>query len=216
MSRLRTTLYLFGGLSALLYGTNNYLITPMVASLTESRLSLASTTSSNLSRLISKLETIVSELPPQKPRADAVSHPYKDDDEESTDEDPTELFHHDVGVQTSTPSTPRSRSPTRSDPITEQETRLKSISSRISTLVDDSTSEGYETSDLTTTVTMLREYLDGLAYVAPNYGFGPGGYMTGQDSKQDDEISRVKASIRGVKGVLLSTRNFPAVTKTAK
>jgi hypothetical protein len=218
MARLRTTLYLFGGLSALLYGTNNYLVTPMVAALTESRLSLASTASSNLSKLISKLEPLVSELPPQKPHPDTLkpsSTPYMDED---SDEDPTELFHRDVGVQTSTPSTPRSPSPSRGhgDAVSVQETRLKSLSSRISSLVEDSTSEGQESSDLTTTVAVLREYLDGLAYVAPTYGYGVGGYAGLSRDKEDDEIGRVKASIRGVKGVLLSTRSFPGVSRGVK
>lgn len=216
-SRLRTTLYLFGGLSALLYGTSNYLITPMLASLTESRLSLASTTSSNLSKLITKLESVVSEVPPRKPHHDALTHPDTYHDDEESDEDPTEMFHRDVGVQTSTPPTPRSPSPSSANPTTDQETRLKSLSSRISSLLEDSTSEGQETSDLTTTITMLREYLDGLAYVAPTFGYGVGGYGgQNQNNKEDDEIGRVKASIRGVKGVLLSARSFPGVSRTAK
>ena len=218
MSRLRTTLYLFGGFSALLYGTNNYLVTPMVAALTDSRLSLASTASSNLSKLISKLESVVSELPPQQ-GALVQATPYQD--EEESDEDPTELFHRDVGVQTSTPPTPRSTSPSRNSSgagaVAEQETRLRTLSSRISSLVEDSRSEGQETSDLTTAVAVLSEYLSGLAYVTPTYGYGVGGYSgLNQNNKEDDEIGRVKASIRGVKGVLLSTRSFPAVARTVK
>jgi hypothetical protein len=217
MDRLRTTLYLFGGLSALLYGTNNYIITPMIASLTESRLSMASTASSNLSKLISKLKSVVSEIPPQKPHPDAQNPQSTQYQDEDSDEDPTELFHRDFGVQTSPPSSPRSHSPSRADPITEQETRLKSLSSRISSLLDDSTSEGQEASDLTTIVAVLREYLDGLAYVAPTYGYGVGGYAgLSQNNKEEDEIGKVKASIRGVKGVLLSTRSFPGVARTVK
>jgi hypothetical protein len=64
---------------------------------------------------------------------------------------------------------------------------------------------------------VLREYLDGLAYVAPTYGYGVGGYAgLSQNNKEEDEIGKVKASIRGVKGVLLSTRSFPGVARTVK
>jgi hypothetical protein len=56
---------------------------------------------------------------------------------------------------------------------------------------------------------VLREYLDGLAYVTPTYGFGGVGSYAGTAGEKDDEISRVKAGIRGVKGVLLSARSFP-------
>ena len=47
-----------------------------------------------------------------------------------------------------------------------------------------------------------------------NFNNGYGGSMagagSGNGSERDDEIARVKAEIRGVKGVLLSARNFPA------
>lgn len=189
----------------------------MLAALTESRLSLASTTSSNLTTLISKLESVVSEIPPRKPHPDALAHLNSPHDDDESVEDPTEMFHRDVGVQTSPPASPRSSSRARSDPSTEHESRLKSLSSRISSLVEDSASEGQGASDLTTTVAVLREYLDGLAYVTPTYGYGVGGYGgLGQSGKEDDEIGRVKASIRGVKGVLLSTRSFPGGSRGVK
>lgn len=54
----------------------------------------------------------------------------------------------------------------------------------------------------------MREYCDELAYVQPatTYGFSGG---VGRAEEKDDEISKVKAGIRGVKGVLLSARSFP-------
>jgi hypothetical protein len=59
---------------------------------------------------------------------------------------------------------------------------------------------------------VLREQLDSLAYVAPNYGFtGVAGYTTGNvaNKEKDDEILMVKAEIKSMKGVLLSARSFP-------
>ena len=40
---------------------------------------------------------------------------------------------------------------------------------------------------------------------------GGGGFGGGKDGNGDDEITRVKGAIRGVKGVLLSARSFPGV-----
>ena len=208
-SRLLTTLYLFGGLSALLYGTNAYLLEPMLASLTTSRLSLAESASANLDKLINKLESVVSEVPTKGSRMEVEA-----EDEES-DEDPTEMFHRDIGVQTSLPSTPHSTpadSGPETTPLSDQTSRLQYLKTTISDLVEESTSEGNETNHLSITITILKEYLDGMAYVVPNYGYTSsyGGALGGSSSKeQDDEIGRVKASIRGVKGVLLSARSFP-------
>lgn len=132
-----------------------------------------------------------------------------DEEEESEDEDPTEMFHRDIGVQTSLPSTPRPSTPSLPSALDEQSTRLTSLTSNLQSLIEAGTSEGQDEAYLSTTVGVLREYLDGLAYVVPSYGYGAGGYTGG--GREDDEISRVKSSIRGVKGVLLSARSFPGV-----
>ena len=181
----------------------------MLASLTSSRLSLAETTSENLQKLISKLEGVVSEIPPTTNGKMVVDREV----EEESDEDPSEMFHRDIGVQTSLPATPSLSRPASPSPetthLSDQTARLTSLSTSITGLIEDSTSEGHETNDLSSTINILREYLDGLAYVAPSYGYG-GSYALGSTAKeQDDEIGKVKASIRGVKGVLLSARSFP-------
>lgn len=170
----------------------------MVESLTTARLDFASTTSENLQKLLAKLESMVSVVPEKK---------IERTEEEEEDDDPSELFHRDIGIQTSPPRS-RSSSPPPS-PIAAQESRLSVLTTHLSELRDDSTSEGQNTSDLESTVSILREYLDGMAYVAPSYNFGYGGSSGVGKKEEDDEISRVKAGIRGVKGVLLSARSFP-------
>jgi len=209
-ARLIATLYTFAGLSTLLYGTNAYLVTPMIAQLTTARLSLSATALSNVRRLVSQLQTVVSEIP-----MTTSLH----QDEESEDEDPTELFHRDVGVQTSRPPSPTSYLHPSMDKkpastVDEQATRLSALGTSLTGLLEDAVSEGHDQADLSTTIGMLRDYLDGLAYVTPSF-YGAGGYssFTAQN-KEDDEIGRVKASIRGVKGVLLSARTFPGPTRT--
>jgi hypothetical protein len=201
MSRLRTTLYLFGGLSALIYGTDNYLVTPMVASLTAARHSLAESASANLARLITKLESLVSvPLPEKKPPVDIDS-----------DDDPSELFHRDIGIQTSAPPSPRPASPS-ANPIEHQAAGVKSLMQHVSDMSEESVLHGIMNENLSKDIADLRAYCEDLAYVPPSFGYGVGGYGAVQTGKED-EIARVKASIRGVKGVLLSTRSFPGVAR---
>jgi hypothetical protein len=211
-SRLLTTLYLFGSLTALLYGTDAYLITPMVANLTAARLEFAETSKANLLKLVNKLEGIVSEIPPSIHHKE--SGKGEEDQRSESDEDPTELFHRDVGIQTSLPSSPLSSRPASPVPstalVSTHTTTLTTISTSLSSLLANSTEEGATHSALSTEISGLREYLDGLAYVAPSYSYGVSAYSN-QNNKEDDEIGRVKAGIRGVKGVLLSARSFPAV-----
>ncbi|KAL2073103.1 hypothetical protein VTL71DRAFT_10427 [Oculimacula yallundae] len=204
--RLLTALYAFSGLTALLYGTHTYLITPMLASLTESRLDFASTSKNNLERLITQLEGLVSEFPSN---ASNKAHGEFHDDTES-DEDPTELFHRDIGIQTS-PFISRPSSPIDNSPLTDHISRLQTLKASLEGLTEDSTSEGIQSGELEGTMGILREFLDGMAYVQPTYNYGVGVYggngRSGKD--EDDEIGRVKKEIRGVKGVLLSAKSFP-------
>lgn len=207
--RLLTTLYLFGGLSALLYGTSTYLVAPMLASLTESRHTLSQTAQSNLDKLISKLEGAVSELPP------SPKNPIQYPDSES-DSDPTELFHRDVGVQTSLPTTPTGSRPQSPPPqesaLDSQTDRLSVLKSHITDLNSASTSEGQDTSELSTSINVLRDYLNSLAYSQPTYTYGAYGTQDRKDGAsalESDKLSELKAQIRQVKGVLLAARTFP-------
>merc|ERR1712230_159657 len=193
-----------------LYASHNYLVTPMIASLTEARLSFASTSKTNLDKLITQLEGLVSEVPASM-RNKGIG---EKDDESESDEDPTEMFHRDIGIQTS-PFISRPSSPVDTSPLTGHTARLQSLKSTLEGLVEDSTSEAGETSELESTMGILREYLDSLAFVQPSYSYGVGGYgSAGRSGKdEDDEIGKVKKEIRGVKGVLLSARSFPGVVR---
>lgn len=68
------------------------------------------------------------------------------EEEEESDSDPTELFHRDIGVQTSLPPSPSFSRPASPTPaataLEEQTSRISRISSRIAELNDASTSEG--------------------------------------------------------------------------
>ncbi|KAK8905778.1 hypothetical protein QC760_005688 [Botrytis cinerea] len=220
--RLLTTLYLFGSLSFLLYGTNTFLIRPMLNTLTESRLSLSSATLNNLQKLIHKLENSVSEIPPTYHHHKSLQSEYLDSDASSVTSDPTELFHRDIGVQTSLPSSPLqtpsspsliSHANTATTATTIQTSRLTTLQGTLSSLLEDSTYESSTSEELETKMSMLKEYLQGLVFSTPTFSYGSGGFGNGGDrngnKEGEDEIAKVKKEIRGVKGVLLSARSFP-------
>ncbi|TGO87294.1 hypothetical protein BPOR_0236g00170 [Botrytis porri] len=221
--RLLTTLYLFGSLSFLLHGTNTFLIRPMINTLTESRLSLSSATLNNLQKLIHKLENSVSEIPPTYHHHRPLQPEYLDSDAGSVTSDPTELFHRDIGVQTSLPSSPLqtpsspsliSHANTATTATTIQTSRLTTLQGTLSSLLEDSTYESSTSEELETKMSVLKEYLQGLVFSTPTFsygtgGFGNGGDRNGNNKDGEDEIAKVKKEIRGVKGVLLSARSFP-------
>jgi len=186
----------------------------MIAALTTSRHELAGTAQENLDKLIAKLEGMVSETP----QSFLATPRQEESEEEDSDSDPTELFHRDIGVQTSLPASPSLSRPASPPPATttlqEQISQISRITSHVTDLNEASTSEGQEVSQLSTCISILREYLESLAYVPPAYTLRSGGlYGTGQKNEPvDDEIAKVRAQIRGVKGVLLSARSFPAGT----
>ncbi len=114
---------LYGGAAAssLFYATARYVLAPMVDALTASRTDLNQTAAANLARLLDRLEAVVSEVPAAaKAGADgaavraasAANAAAAAEDDVSTAgttdsyDDPTEVFHRDIGVQTSLPASP--------------------------------------------------------------------------------------------------------------
>ncbi|KFZ04485.1 hypothetical protein V501_09156, partial [Pseudogymnoascus sp. VKM F-4519 (FW-2642)] len=208
-SRLLKTLYLFGGLSALLYGTSTYLVAPMSAALSDSRHELAAAAQAHLDTLIGKLTPLVSEVP--QPVL-AQGERYEDRDDVDSDGDPTEMFHRDIGVQTSPPPS-RPSSPSQEEKISVAEAQAKKAANIGAILSDvDLTiaSELRESSNLQDGIEDLKKYLDSLMYSPPTFSYGAGSAF-GAKRDEDDEIGRVKREIRAVKGVLLTARSFPGV-----
>ncbi|KAJ5540991.1 hypothetical protein N7494_006067 [Penicillium frequentans] len=234
MQSVLYTLYGAAGLGATIYGASEYIVKPMLATLTSARQELAETAQENLQKLNEKLEKTVSVIPPHlKARKD---NPDEEDteDSDSVTSDPTELFHRDMGTQT-TPdvSSSTSLSATKegeekpadapSIAVSNHMSRLESIQSQLkeveglekeSTTLDD---------NLRSKMSDLHHYLDGLIYAAPTYtaaggsfglygnnNSGTDGSSSGVRKAEDEAIASFKADIRGVKGALLSARNFPA------
>jgi len=229
--RLLNTLYVAGGSAALIYGFSKYIVAPMADTLTAARHELLSHATTQIDALNDKLEGMVSTVPTTGlPRKDI----YHDmDDIESLASDPTELFHRDIGIQTS-PSLSRrgslkadslnSDNNTLSNPIdtvSKHEDRLRIMASHLTELSDSAKNNTSANTEVSEKLTDLRSYLDEMLYASPYYGYGyagvdgrgvggTGGSGPGSLSNKDDPIEKVKAEIRSVKGVLLSARNFPS------
>ena len=204
------TLYGFGGLSALVYGTSKFVLEPMVQSLTDARVELHETTKTDLTKLIEKLEAVVSEVPaPAKKQTERED----DDDDKSSYDDPTELFHRDIGVQTSFPSTPAEPT-TPGLPATEtagqkQARQLAKLVASVKEVDDGMTGQTEAFDEVKTVLDVFREDVYKLTYSHLNLESA----MYGNRSEPDDEIKKVKENIRRVKGVLLTTRSFPGSTR---
>jgi hypothetical protein len=205
------TLYGFGGLSALVYGTSKFVLEPMVQSLTDARVELHETAKTDLTKLIEKLEAVVSEVPATtKKQAEREDH---DDDDKSSYDDPTELFHRDIGVQTSFPSTPAEPAapglPATETAGQKQARQLAKLVASVKEVNDGMTGQTEAFDEVKTVLDVFREDVYKLTYSHLNLESA----MYGNRSEPDDEIKKVKENIRRVKGVLLTTRSFPGSTR---
>ncbi|KAF9878537.1 peroxin 14 17 [Colletotrichum karsti] len=212
------TLYVFAGISTLVYGTSKFLVAPMVENLNEARTELHDATSQKLSAIIEKLESTVSEIPP--PTKTAAAETQKDDVASEID-DPSEMFHRDIGTQTSNPPTPGPWGTTAGGSgaslsgakgsSTTAGAKLSNISGHAKTLRDGCVAEAEDLAHLKSEMDLLKDDLMQMAYPAPkDFTGGLYGYRS---NEPDDEIKKAKDNIRRVKGVLLSTRNFPTTVR---
>jgi hypothetical protein len=237
--RLAYATYGFAGLTALTYGASKFLVQPMLESLTSARHEFADTALQNLERLNSKLESNVSHVPYMSSSAvlkRKAGENRDDEDVESIDSDPTELFHRDIATQTS-PLQSRNSSLSSStslnhvhrdaNPTSTQSTRLSTIHTSLTSLLASTTPSSISPNtneSLKSTVEELQTYLDNLQFGnnpfnASSYDhIYPGFEVQKSSSKKnkigdDDEAEKFKAEIRAVKGALLSSRTFPAGRK---
>ena len=232
-SRILNAAYATAFTTGVLWGTNKYLLTPMVESLTAARHSLFEGTITNLDEMNKKLENAVSVIPAvvDAGECNGKKSGQRDSQEGDTDSeasDPTELFHRDIGVQTSPDiSTTESsgigleeRDGAAVLPMEEHTERLHAIRKHLVDLSETSGDTLTAQEEARSSLGDLQAYLEELAYGGGKSalrfegGFGPLGEPLGAsrgsaDSKVD-EVARFKADIRSVKGALLSARNFPS------
>jgi hypothetical protein len=221
--RLIYAAYAFAGISTLTYGGSKFIVQPMLDCLTSARETLASTALQDLEKLNAKLESTVSHVPYIASSQVRKEGDYRDEDDESVDSDPTELFHRDIGIQT---SPPRSRSSSVSsdlkskDLATRHASSLSSLLANLKSLNPPEESDPFPTTDkLKDTVSNFQTYLNTLQFSGSSYRTDYNSIYTStsvSDNKKTskhpndtDEAAKLKADIRALKGVFLSSRNFP-------
>jgi len=227
-SFLLNTAYFASGLAASMWGFSKYIVEPMQASLAESRHEFFEHASSQLTNLNTRLTGAVSTVPSSRPKnAHKSDHAADNLSEKSDDSDPTELFHHDIGTQTSPALLSRrasvassSSSQSSTDLPAQQEDRLRSISSHLKDLQSLSRQSTDASAQTNTQLAELNSYLSDLRYSSQHTSAnkyaggwaalsGLGGLGGGVPTETEDEIDRFMKDIKAVKGVLLSTRSFP-------
>lgn len=228
-SGLINSLGLIAGLSSFVYGATKYIVSPMVDNLTEARVDFHENTNKNLSQLVEKLEHTVSEIPvtyhttiSSSSNKNKPAEVDRDDDASSYD-DPSELFHRDVGVQTSPPASPArlpydndsfsSGKTTSAETTDHQADQLALINLNVRKLASEITAQAEGFVETKNVLDNLSGDLHTLTYPPESFGVGSNYLYGTARSEPDDEIKRAKMNIRSVKGVLLSTRSFPATTR---
>lgn len=186
----------------------------MIDSLTSARTELYATASSRIAELITKLEENISEIPASKIAA-ALGAESADDASDA--EDPTELFHRDIGTQTAFNTNISSSEPPKissEPPSVVQATSLTTLNQRLAGLRDDFMTQSEDHHNMKTLVDVFRDDLDTLTY-GKNTDITSGYDMLSRSrrTEPEDEIRKVRDNIRRIKGVLLSTRSFPTSSR---
>ncbi|THY21692.1 hypothetical protein D6D01_06513 [Aureobasidium pullulans] len=219
VSRLINATYIAGALTASAYALSKYIIAPMADNLNDARHDLFEHTTDHVSEFNDKLSKLVSTVPSSAKSLPQTPAEFADFDNESITSDPTELFHRDVGTQTSPslsrrPSVASDIEVIRPDTVPLKQTnRLEIMKSHISEILEGSESNGTSNQTLQESISETRHYLDGLYYTPPSYSWNTDNSLNtsgNSKDKQPDAAVALKAEIRGVKGVLLSAKRFPS------
>lgn len=191
----------------------------MLSKLTDSRHELFSSILSKLDILSQKLESQVSKIPiivtPHVSRESGAEI-------EDTDDDPTELFHRDIGIQTSPPGSPQPNNAELAlGSLTHQTAHLCGLYTYLKDINNSLANETKDDTRLENAITDLQKYLNTIAYPPRpinNYDsiYLPNslktGHSTGNGLNGDvNEATKVKKEIKGMKGILLSARTFPGM-----
>jgi hypothetical protein len=155
-----------------------------------------------------------------RPSTVSAAAKKRDLDSDSDADDPSELFHRDVGTQTTLQTVTDLSSPPekKSSPSETQATQLAALTAKLSSLRDDITTQSDDLGDVKTLIDVFRDDLDVLTYRnsytdATGYNYlsrlSSSSPATNQNADKD-EIDKARNNIRRIKGVLLSSRSFPA------
>jgi hypothetical protein len=219
------TIYATVGAVTGMYALSKYYLSPMHEELSAARHDFFGHTQEKMDDLngrLAKLTTV--------PLATKSIY-VKDDDKsdagsESDASDPTELFHRDIGVQTSPPISRNQSSWSLEEMdhssstalLASQEAKIASITSSLRDLKFSNDIAANEERKLAAEIDAFDKYLNELSLSSPYYkyqsAFPTWGSQQPTPPSAQDEIEKFKSEIRSMKGALLSTRNFPRTGTT--
>jgi hypothetical protein len=113
------------------------------------------------------------------------------------------------------PASPADPSPgtaaSTSSPAEQHAAKLASLSASLKDLQDASVSQSEELADVKAVMDLFKDDLGTMTFPGPTGDFVGGFSLYGaKKNEPEDEIKKARDNIRRVKGVMLSTRNFPA------
>nr|POE63220.1 hypothetical protein CFP56_04123 [Quercus suber] len=214
-SRVFNAAYFAAATAAVIYGANQYLVTPMLSSLTMARHEFHTHSHTKIDEFNERLSKIVSKIPDVKKASGAEAVVS---DTESVADDPTDLYHRDTGTQTSPELSPTSSVNTnlntdlKKDTVTYQMNSLNRVKEHLTILTDGQQKSAEVEQERHNAINSLRHELDSMLYASPGvmmWGQGDDA-LTKSSLPKDDVVEMLKKEIRGVKGVLLSARRFPS------
>jgi hypothetical protein len=194
-STLISAIYAASAVSLVTYAANNFVFQPMYSSLTDARSQLFATTKAGLDGMNERLRDLVTPTPPETIIEKALPVP-----EPVTTAEEGDNFLVSRGCQTEENPIDSAMRQANSD------NKLAALSATLSSFLDDVETEAHpEEVALSGALDDLETYLEGLRYNTTPFGVAV-------DAEQD-LFGKVKSEIRGVKGVLLNSRNFPTSSK---
>lgn len=219
ISRLWNTAQIASGIAAIIYGASKYLVTPMTENLNEARHDFATHSQGKIDEFNERLAKLVSRSPEYK-----KDHLIDSDASETASEtsDPTELYHRDMGTQTSplpsrrpSNTTTLSNTTTTKTPTDYQVTGLEIIKSHLDEMLSRNEKTESANKERQHKMDALRHYVDTLMYASPGISVWSTAEETskadgsGAAREREDAVEELKKEIRGVKGSMLSAKRFP-------
>ncbi|WPH01020.1 Hypothetical protein R9X50_00385400 [Acrodontium crateriforme] len=211
-SRLLGASYIAGALATLTYAANKCIVQPMVDALSNARHDFASHSQSKLDDFNERLAKIVSKVPePVHEAHDGLS------EIDSITSDPAELYHRDMGTQTSPLPSRRTSTPSilndmsNEDAVSRHIKDVVAIKDRLTELLDGVEHSRDSDAEQSDQLNKLRLYLDTLLYSSQgiNIWTNSEDLTSMKQNSPGDAIEDLKKEIRNVKGVLLSASRFP-------
>ncbi|KAJ4306844.1 hypothetical protein N0V88_000215 [Collariella sp. IMI 366227] len=200
VNRFLNTLYAFAGVSTIVYGASKYVVEPMVNTLTEARITLHDTANQDLTKLVTKLESTVSELPAPKPTTAKAASVADGGDDDANFSTGTSAYKPPPPPPPSVTSSSPAVATTLETPATVHASQLGRLVTSVKGLSEGLVDTTESLGDVQSVLDLLRQDLDKLSSAhSTDFVGGYSLYGVAGKNEPDDEIRKAKENIRRVK-----------------